>query len=316
MQARQIAVSGDSVYILGPDDKLRYIARAEEGLWGPWQETGVRGRTIVHAGPVLGRLDPEGRVSALQRVPPLPWQVWELRADELAAANLADGAPALFAVEAAELHYAWKPSPSAPWTEWERLGGPVSGVTPTLIPGGGLAAFGITEGEVRHRWQERPSERWGEWIAFGAPGVAVKALRATSIEGGGLVIFALGEDDAVYHCWQDKPFRPWHEWEKLGEHAACFDVTRTPAGGLAVLTIGVDREVRCRLQSRPFGEWSRWLNLRGEARSLAVRQGYVDGLEVFVVGINGEVYHNWCDRPPDPWTGWRLLDREAPRAMV
>ena len=65
MQARQLAVSGDSVYILGPDDQLRYIARAEEGLWGAWEETGVGGRAIVHAGPVIGRLDPDGRVVAL-----------------------------------------------------------------------------------------------------------------------------------------------------------------------------------------------------------------------------------------------------------
>jgi hypothetical protein len=316
MQARQLVVSGDSVYILGPDDGLRCIARAEEGLWGAWQEVGVQGRAIAHAGPVLGRLDQEGRVSALQRVPPLPWQVWEIRAQELTAANLADGAPALFAVVTDELLYTWKPAPSAPWTEWERLGGPVSGVSPTLIPAGGLAAFGISNGEVRHRWQERPPGPWREWIALGTPGVPVDMLRATSIEGGGLVIFALGEDGAVYHRWQDKPLRPWHAWEKLGEHVAGFDVTRTPGGGLAILTIGLDREVRCRLQSRPFGQWSRWLNLRGEARSLAVRQGYVDGLEAFVIGIDGEVYHNWCDRPDDPWTGWRLLDREAPRAMV
>ena len=83
-----------------------------------------------------------------------------------------------------------------------------------------------------------------------------------------------------------------------------------------MVTIGLDREVRCRFQARPFGEWSRWLNLRGEARSVAVRQGYVDGLEAFVVGLNGEVYHNWCGRLAEPWTGWRLLDREAPRAVV
>ena len=35
-----------------------------------------------------------------------------------------------------------------------------------------------------------------------------------------------------------------------------------------------------------------------------------------VVGLNGEVYHNWCGRLAEPWTGWRLLDREAPLAVV
>ena len=253
MQARQLAVSGESVYILGPEDQLRWIARVEEGLWGSWQDAGIRGRAIVHAGPVIGRLDPEGRVSALQRVPPLPWQVWEQRADELVAANLADGAPALFAVQAGELRYTWKHSPSSPWAEWETLGGPIGGVASTLIPGGGLAAFGITEGEVRHRWQDRPSGAWREWTTLGSPGASVEALRATSIEGGGMAVFGLGENGVLYQRWQDKPFRPWHEWEELGGDAVCFDVTRTPAGGLAVITVGLDREVRCRFQSRPFG---------------------------------------------------------------
>ncbi|HEY7505632.1 MAG TPA: hypothetical protein VH700_16155 [Gemmatimonadales bacterium] len=316
MQARHLAVSGDSVYILGPDDQLRYIVRAEEGLWGPWQEGGVPGQTIVHAGPVIGRLDQQGRVSALQRVPPLAWQVWEFRADELAAANLANGAPALFAVQAGELRYTWKASPSSAWGEWEPLGGPIRGVAPTLIPGGGLAAFGISGGDVRHRWQTRPSEEWREWADLGAPGVAVSALRAMGTDDGGLAIFGLGEDGVVYHRWQEKSSRPWGEWNELGGSAECFDVSRTPTGGLAILTVGFDREVRCRFQSRPSGEWSRWLNLRGEASRIALRPGYADGLEAFMIGLNGEVYHNWCRQPAEPWTGWRLLDREAPLAAV
>ena len=114
MQARQLAVSGESVYILGLDDQLRFIVRAEEGLWGPWQETGVSGKAIVHAGAVIGRLDPDGRVSALQRVPALPWHEWEGPADEITATNLSHGAPALFAVTAGELRYTWKPTPAGP----------------------------------------------------------------------------------------------------------------------------------------------------------------------------------------------------------
>ena len=57
MQASRLAVSADSVYIVGPDDQLRFIRRAEEGLWGPWQEAGVPALEIVHAGhdPSFGR---------------------------------------------------------------------------------------------------------------------------------------------------------------------------------------------------------------------------------------------------------------------
>ena len=317
MQARQLAIASDSVYVLGPDDQLRYILRAEEGLWGSWQDAGVGGRCIVHAGPVLGRLDQDGRVSALQRIPSLPWHTWELSARELSAAHLPDGSPAIFAVDdEGSLRYTWKPSPSAPWAEWTPLGGPVTGVAPTLIPGGGLVAFGITGGEVRHRWQNRPSGGWKEWTSLGVPGGGARMLRATSIRDGGLAVFALGADEAIHRRWQDKPFRTWHEWEELGSSVASFDVTRTPSGGLAVLAIGMDRDVRCRFQSRPFGEWSRWTNLRGEAMCVAARHGYVDGLEAFIIGLNGEVYHSWCERPTDPWTGWRLLDREAPPSLT
>jgi hypothetical protein len=317
MQARQIAVSSDSVYILGPDDQLRSILRAEEGLWGSWQDAGVRGRAIVHAGPVFGRLDEAGRVAALQRTPSLPWHTWDLRAVELAATHLADGAPALFSVgDDHVLRYTWKASPAGPWADWQSLGGPVTGVAPTLIPAGGLVAFGIADGEVRHRWQDQPSGEWKDWTPLGAPGGGARMLRATSIKDGGLVIFALGADEAIHHRWQDKSFRPWHDWEEVGSGVASFDVTRTPSGGLAVLAIGVDREVRCRFQARPFGAWSRWINLRGEAKCIAARHGYVDGLEAFMVGLNGEVYHNWCERLDEPWTGWRLLDRETPGAAV
>ena len=113
MQARQLAVSGDSVYIIGPDDEVRFIRRAEEGLWGPWQDVGVRARALVHAGPVVGRLDLDGRISALQRTPPLPWHTWDLHAEELTAAHLPDGAPVLFAVDSGVLRFTWKPSPAS-----------------------------------------------------------------------------------------------------------------------------------------------------------------------------------------------------------
>ena len=316
MQARHLAVSGDSAYIIGVDDQVRFILRAEEGRWGPWQEAGVRARALVHAGPVIGRISPDGRVGALQRTPPLPWHEWEHAADELAATHLASGAPVLFAVEQGVLRYTWKASPLQPWAEWVTLGGPITGVAPTLIPGRGLAAFGITSGEVRHRWQDRPAGAWTEWRALGTPGGGALALRATSLEQGGLVVFALGSDGVLTHAWQDKPARPWHDWEPLGSDVESFDVTRSASGGLALLAVGNDHEVRCRFQSRSFGEWSRWINLRGEARSVAARPGYVGGLEAFIVGLNGEVYHNWCDRPGESWSGWRLLDREAPRLMV
>jgi hypothetical protein len=313
MQARLLDVASDSVYVIGPDDRLWFIPRAEEGLWGGWQEAGATARSLVHAGPVIGRIGLDGRVAALQRRPSLPWQTWDVTATELAAAHLPDGAPALFARhDDGTLSYTWKPSPSEPWSAWEPLGGPVSSIAAGRIPGGGLVAFGVTEDEVRHRWQNRPGGSWEAWTALGAPGSGARAVRATSIDHGGLALFALDAGGRIHHRWQDKAFRPWHEWELLGEDVESFDITRSAAGGLAVLAIGRGREVRCRFQAKRFGEWSRWVNLGGDARSVVARPGYVDGLEAFIVAMNGEVYHNWCDRPDEQWSGWRLLDRETP----
>jgi hypothetical protein len=72
---------------------------------------------------------------------------------------------------------------------------------------------------------------------------------------GGLVVFAIGGDQAVHHRWQEKPFAPWQKWESLGGAVKELAVTKAPAGGLAVVAVGLD-QVSCRYQRRAFGEWS------------------------------------------------------------
>jgi hypothetical protein len=312
MKARQIAIAPNNVYALGPADEVSFIERGADGLWGRWQATGGSAKSIVHGGQVIATIGLDDRLSAFQLTPRLPGFTWDIQATELTVAHLPDGAPVLFAVDGDDLMwYAWKPTPSSPWSDWQPLDGPVTSVAADRIPGGGLVVFGIRDGVVYHRWQDRPLSAWKGWTALEGPPGGAKTLGVTTITHGGLVVFALGGDNAVYHRWQDKPFGAWHEWESLGGAAKSFAVAKSPAGGLALFAIGMDDEVQYRYQSKPSGEWSRWIGLLGKARSIAAQMSYADGLEVFTIGMNDEVYHKWCDRLDSPWTEWALLDHEA-----
>jgi hypothetical protein len=312
MNARQIAIALNSVYALGPADDVSFIVRGADGLWGSWQALGESAKAIVHGGQVIARIGVDDRVSALQVTPRHPWFTWDIQASELAVAHLPDGAPVLIVVDGDDLAwYAWKPTPSSPWSDWQPLDGPITSLSADLIPGGGLAVFGIRDGAVYHRWQDRPLSAWRGWTSLDGPPGGAKALGVNTITHGGLVVFALGGDDAIHHRWQDKPFGTWHEWESLGGAVKSFAAAKSPAGGLAVFAIGTDDVVQYRYQAKPFGEWSRWMDLRGKARSIAAQSSYADGLEVFAVMMHGDVYHKWCDRLDSPWTEWTLLDREV-----
>jgi hypothetical protein len=312
MKARQIAIALKNVYALGPNDEVCFIERGVDGLWGEWQGTGESAKAIVHGGQVVGRIGVDDRVSAFQVTPRLPWVTWDIQGTELAVAHLSDGAPVLIVVDGDDLAwYCWKPTPSSPWSDWQPLDGPITSVAAGLIPGGGLAVFGIRDGGVYHRWQDRPLSAWKGWTSLDAPPEGAKSLGVTSITHGGLVVFALGGDDAIHHRWQDKPFGTWHDWESLGGAFKSLTVTKSPIGGLAVFAIGADDGVRYRYQSKPFGEWSRWIDLRGKAKRIAAQISYADGLEVFAVGMHDDIHHKWCDRLDSPWTEWTLLDHEA-----
>lgn len=317
MKARQIAPAFTSVFAIEPTGQVNFIERGAGGLWNGWQTTGTDARQIVHAGHVVARIGLDGRVSAWQRSPHLPWLTWDFEAAELTAAHLPGGAPVLFATDGDHsVWHAWKPLPTSPWSEWEPLGGPAAGLAADVIPGGGLAVFGIRDGSVHHTWQDQPATAWKEWTDLDAPPGGARALDVTTIKGGGLVVFVLGSDAALWHRWQDRPFGRWNPWEHLGERIGSFSITKTPSGGLAVFTIGLDDRVRYRRQTRPFGEWSRWMHLDGTASSIAAQPSYTDGLEVFAIGMDDEVYHAWCGRLDGPWTHWTLLERESPLGLA
>jgi hypothetical protein len=311
MKARQIAIAVRSVYALDQQQRVRFIERGSDGLWGAWQDAGAEARQIVHEGDVVARIGLDRRVSVLQRTPRLPWQDLDLEADGLAVTRMHDGAPALFASDGDNLvWHIWKPTPTSPWTAWQSLAGFAADLRAAPIPGGGLALFGIQDGAIYHRWQDRPLGNWKDWTPIDDLQGAASAIEVTTLTGGGLVLFAVGADGGLSHRWQDKPFGRWHPWEPLGTNIQHCSVTKPSSGGLALFVVGRDGGLRHRRQAKPFGAWSAWTDLDRAVLGVAAQPSYMDGLEVFRIGLDNEVSHRWCDRMDAPWTEWVRLDRE------
>ena len=310
MKAGLLASTLGSVYALAPDSELRVIERDADGHWRHWQSLGGGVKRVVHGGNVVAKLGLDNRVAAFQRTPPSAWFTWNLNAQDLCAARLPDGTPALFALAERMVWYTCKDTPEAPWRDWEPLYGPVTEIDAAAIAGGGLAVFGIREGVVYHKWQDRPNAGWKQWTALGAPPEGARSLEVTSLSGGGLVVFALAGDGALYHRWQDHPFGVWQSWYGLGGSVERFSVTKSPGGGLAVFAIGTDSRVWSRWQPKAFGEWTPWMDLQGHATSIAAQRSYADGLELFALAADKQVYHRWCMRLDLPWTEWTRLDYE------
>ena len=311
MKARHIAPGRNSLYAIDHADELWVIKRNEDGQWDRWQRTSVNATGVVHGGSVLVTLDTSSRVSVLQLGSGAGGRIWDRHASEIVALHTPAQGPMVFAVDRDIGWRTSKHSPTAPWSEWESLGGPVRGLQAEVIPGGGPALFGLRNRDIFYRWQAVPLGDWTEWASLGGPPSGATLLRVSSIRGGGLVVFALGEDGSIYHRWQDKPLDLWQPWWPLGGVAKDFVVSKTPSGGLAVFTIGPDDTVRYRFQSKPFGDWGPWKRLEGRFRHLAVQTSYLEeGLEVFAIDLNDEIYHSWRDRSDGPWTAWKPLDHE------
>ena len=311
MKARQIAPAFASVFAIDQEGQVRLIERGADGLWGRWQATGNSATRVVHAGTVVATLGADQRISALQRTAGGSWVTWDRRAVEVCATHVPGRGPLLFANDGEAVWHTWKAAPATPWREWRALSGRVSDIDAAVSPGGPPTLFGLRQGNLVFCSENADHETWADWRSLGAPPEGVTAVRATSLGGGGLVVFAIGADGRVSHRWRDRPHHEWHPWEDLGGQARSLSVTRSPKGGLAIFAVADDADVRYRFQHKPFGDWSPWLDLGGEVTGASAQVSYTDGLEVFALGADAEVYHKWCERLDWPWTDWMILDYEA-----
>lgn len=311
MKARQLATSFASAYALGLLDQVRVIRRGPDGFWGAWEATGVNAKRVVHGRGFVALIGLDDRIAIYDELPGRPRLTWDFQASELSYVPLPHEGGALFALSAGRIWQARKSSATAPWSNWEWLGGPAGRLATGLIRRGGPVVCCSHAGTVYHIWQEDPDSGWSSWESLGSPDVGAGDIALTSSSRGGLAVFATGRDGALYHRWQRRPLGQWHQWESLGGLVTSFSVTRTASGGLAALIAGPDGRVSARYQPKPFAPWTAWLDLQGHARHVVIQQSYTEGLEAFVLGTDDEIRHAWCPRLGAPWTEWQLLDRET-----
>ena len=311
MKARQLSISFGSVYALGLLDQVRLIRRGPDGFWGPWEATGVNAKHLVHTGTVIALIGLDDRVAIYDQLPGRLRHTWDFQASELKVVPLPRGGGALFALSGGRVWRAWKASVLAPWSDWEPLGGPADRLAAAASPRRGTTVCCTHGGGVYYLSQGAPTSEWSSWETLGSPGGGAEDLALTALNRGGLAVFVLGRDGAVYHRWQDRPGSRWHEWESLGGSARSLSVARTAAGGLALFVTGPGGRVGARYQTQPFARWTEWLDLQGNAGAVLGQQSYTEGLEAFVLGSDDEIRHAWCARLGTPWTEWQLLEREA-----
>jgi hypothetical protein len=310
MKARQIAPGFRSVYAIGPLGEVQVIERGADGLWGRWQVTPLRAKGVVNGGGLVATVGLDDAVSTFERGIWQPGHTLDREARELVSTHVPGLGPVLLVVDQEGVSATWKESPAASWHAWTTLEGPVRGLDAALLAERGIAVFGIRDGAVQHGWQVDARARWEGWSSLGAPSGATTMVRAQTISGGGLAIFAVGADGIVYHRWQDTPQGRWRAWQSLGGEVRNVAVTKSSSGGLALFAVGADDTVRYRYQSRPFGPWSDWTPLYGRVREIAAQPSYTDGLEVFAIGLDQDVHHAWSERIDAPWTAWTALDYE------
>jgi hypothetical protein len=156
MQARDIAAGRNAVYAISASGAVSVIERGADGLWGRWQATSVLARSLVHAGSLIGRIGPDGRVSVFEQGIWRPPHEWDREARELSGLLVPGHGPTLLAVDRGAVWSTWKPSPAGAWEPWRVLEAGISGLDATPIPGAGPAIFGVSEGSVHWTWQGRP----------------------------------------------------------------------------------------------------------------------------------------------------------------
>ncbi len=113
---------------------------------------------------------------------------------------------------------------------------------------------------------------------------------------GGLEMFGIGSDTAVWHDVQTNANSSWHGWTSLsqtGSIPGCA-TTRNKDGRIEVYVVGPSGDVMRRAQTVVGGSWGAWASLGGTGFTNLQVVTNLDGrIELFSIGTNGDVWHTW-----------------------
>jgi hypothetical protein len=113
---------------------------------------------------------------------------------------------------------------------------------------------------------------------------------------GGLEMFGVGSDTAVWHDKQTNANSSWNGWATLnqtGSVPGCA-AARNLDGRLEVYVVNSSKNVMRKNQTVVGGSWSSWASLGGTGFTNLQAVSNQDGrIELFAVGTNGDIWHTW-----------------------
>jgi hypothetical protein len=213
------------------------------------------------------------------------------------------------------------------WSRWFSLGGrdvlaPNAKVAAVSSVPGGASLFVVgKDGAV---WSAHFDPRvanpvWSNWYSLGGkvrPGNSIAAI--SSIEGG-VSLFVVGLDGAVYTNFFDPRVAnaQWSGWLALGGavrlNTEIAAVSSKP-GGVSLFIVGVDGTVSSKYFDPDVANavWSEWFAMGAKAHedaSVAAVSSMRGGVSIFMVGLDDNVWSTYYDPriPNATWAPWFSL---------
>lgn len=211
------------------------------------------------------------------------------------------------------------------WTDWFSLGGKArAGTTISAVSAayGSVSLFIVgANGSVWSKYFDArvANAKWSDWFSLGG-GVKIGSdIAAISTVEGGISLFVVGLDDAVWSSYFDPriPNAKWVDWFSLGgKIRAGNSVTAVSAskGSTSLFVVGMDNTVWSRyFDARiPNAKWVDWFSLGGiilggtEISAVSAVEG---GISLFGVSTDNGAWSAYFDPrvANAKWTDWFTL---------
>lgn len=236
------------LFVLGDDGALWHMSRtAPNDGWSQWVSHGAPPGVMLNSAPAVAAgadgclevfvVSEEAMLWHIrQTAPDDGWSDWVSHGCPSGVSFGSDSTPALacgtdgrlelFVVGNDEtLWHIWQTAPDGGWSGWRSHDAPPGKKFPRLRPGVGSTADGRLEvfavGEDAALWhlrQTASNDGRSQWFSHGAPPVAGLAgsPAVASGAGGGMQLFIVGTDGALWQLSQTAPDGGWSQWFSHG----------------------------------------------------------------------------------------------------
>lgn len=186
---------------------------------------------------------------------------------------------------------------------------------------GGVSLFAVREGNVVSSYFDpRHSNRWSRWFRLGNAGLFAPDTKIAAVSSvpGGVSLFAIGNDGAVWSAYYDPRVAQarWSDWFSLGgnmRRASAVRAISTIEGGVSLFAISADGSVSSNyFDPRVGNRWSGWFPLGGSVKAgtdIAAVSSKPGSASLFIAERDGTVFSKYFDAdvPGARWSDWFSL---------